>query len=196
MAGRIVLCSLADAPVSSVPRAARYARLTCMNLSYPTHVRLASLALAAGASAAELGLGDAWRILDEARVVGIGEKSFQRASANLLEFRAHRYAGVRVRRDSADPDVVWLRVGPTLSPCRILHMERAPRRTVLVYGTLPGHVECGEEAFLIEHRADGSVVGRCVAFSRPDRWFARLAPHLAAAAQSLITRRYLAGMGL
>ena len=103
---------------------------------------------------------------------------------------------MRVRRDSADPDVVWLRVGSTLSPCRILHMERAPRRTVLVYGTLPGHVECGEEAFLIEHRADGSVVGRCVAFSRPDRWFARLAPHLAAAAQSLITRRYLAGMGL
>ncbi len=167
-----------------------------MNLSYPTHLRLASLALAAGASAAELGLGDAWRILDEARVVGTGEKCFQRASANLLAFRAHRYAGVRVRRDPADRDVVWLRVGPTLSPCRILHVERAPRRTVLVYGTLPGHVECGEEAFFIEHRADGSVVGRCVAFSRPDRWFARLAPHLAAAAQSLITRRYLAGMGL
>lgn len=165
------------------------------SMSYPKRLHLASLALADGASREELGLGATWRIVDEARVLGTGEGGFIRASAALLEFRAHRHAGVHVRRDGAEPDVVWLRVGPTLSPCRILHVERAPRRTVLVYGTLPGHVECGEEAFLIEHRADGSVVGRCVAFSRPDRWFARLAPHLAAAAQSLVTRRYLAGMG-
>ncbi|WP_231732305.1 DUF1990 domain-containing protein [Corynebacterium sp. CMW7794] len=164
------------------------------SMSYPPDLRLSSLVLADGGMREELGLNASWRAVDESRVLGTGEECFQRASANLLEFRAHRYAGVRVRRDPVDPDVVWLRVGPTLSPCRILHVERTPQRTALVYGTLPGHVECGEEAFLIEHRADGSVVGRCVAFSRPERWFARLAPHLAAAAQSLITRRYLAGM--
>lgn len=170
--------------------------MTAMTGSYPAELRLASLALAAGTSPSELGLDSAWRIVDEARVLGIGEECFQRASAALLEFRAHRHAGVRVRRDEAEPDVVWLRVGPTLSPCRILHVKRTPQRTALVYGTLPGHVERGEEAFLIELQDDGTVVGRCVAFSQPDRWFARLAPRLAAAAQSLITRRYLAGMGL
>lgn len=162
--------------------------------SYSKRLHLASLALADGASREELGLGATWRIVDEARVLGTGEKCFTRASAALLEFRAHRHAGVRVRHDEAESDVVWLRVGPTLSPCRILHVERTPQRTALVYGTLPGHVERGEEAFLIELQDDGTVIGRCVAFSQPDRWFARLAPHLAAAAQSLITRRYLAGM--
>ena len=131
--------------------------MTAMTGSYPAELRLASLALAAGTSPSELGLDSAWRIVDEARVLGIGEECFQRASAALLEFRAHRHAGVRVRRDEAEPDVVWLRVGPTLSPCRILHVERTPQRTALVYGTLRGHVERGEEAFLIELQDDGTV---------------------------------------
>ncbi|WIM72429.1 DUF1990 family protein [Corynebacterium suedekumii] len=67
---------------------------------------------------------------------------------------------------SEEGRLVRLSVGPTLSPCLILHEETTPTRTVLVYGTLPGHVECGEEAFIVSMAENGQVSGRCVAFSR------------------------------
>ncbi len=59
--------------------------------------------------------------------------------------------------------------------------------------TLIRGVACGIDMFDCVLPTRTARMG--TAFSRPDRWFARLAPHLAAAAQSLVTRRYLAGMG-
>ena len=51
------------------------------------------------------------------------------------------------------------------------------------YGTLPGHVECGEEQFAIEWREDDSVWYTLKAFSRPRLWIVRLAKPLARALQ-------------
>lgn len=163
---------------------------TMERLTYPAHLRGASLELATGRSAPELGLAG-WQLTDYSLVLGSGQDCFARASARLLDWRAHAHARVRVKRSG---DVVNLQVGPFPSRCLILTEQRAPDRTVLVYGTLPGHVEAGEEAFLIDLHPDGTVIGRCVAFSRPDRFWARLGAPVARAVQLAITRAYLRGM--
>jgi len=58
-----------------------------------------------------------------------------------------------------------------------------PNRAGFGYGTLHGHQESGEEAFLVERDAQGRVWLRVTAFSRPVRWPAVLAGPIAVAAQ-------------
>jgi uncharacterized protein (UPF0548 family) len=60
------------------------------------------------------------------------------------------------------------------NPCRILHRCDGPKRHGFVYGTLPEHAECGEERFMVEILADGSVWYEIRAFSRPRHWLAWL----------------------
>src|SRR5262249_24116148 len=44
------------------------------------------------------------------------------------------------------------------------------------YGTLPGHVECGEERFTVQwNHTDDSVWYDILAFSRPNHWLTRFA---------------------
>lgn len=57
--------------------------------------------------------------------------------------------------------------------------ESVKHRLGFAYGTLPGHVECGEERFTIAWRHDDTVVYELQAFSRPRYWMARLAKPLA-----------------
>jgi uncharacterized protein (UPF0548 family) len=65
-----------------------------------------------------------------------------------------------------------------LNPCRIIAVldEDGPvKRFGFAYGTLPDHVESGEERFLIEwHRTDSCVWYDILAFSRPRHILARL----------------------
>lgn len=65
-----------------------------------------------------------------------------------------------------------------LNSCRIVYVvdESGPiSRFGFAYGTLPGHVESGEERFLIEwDRADDSVWYDILAFSRPNHFLTRL----------------------
>jgi uncharacterized protein (UPF0548 family) len=60
------------------------------------------------------------------------------------------------------------------SSARIVYVIDEPRRFGFAYGTLPGHVECGEERFLVEERDDG-VWYDVRAFSKPRYWGARVA---------------------
>lgn len=69
-----------------------------------------------------------------------------------------------------------------LSACRIVYAidDAAPvRRFGFAYGTLLPHVEQGEERFMVELHADGSVWYDLRAFSRPRYWPVRLAKPLA-----------------
>jgi len=66
-----------------------------------------------------------------------------------------------------------------INPCRILRRCDSATTHGFVYGTLPEHAECGEEQFMIERRADGSVWYVIRAFSRPRHWMAWLAFPLA-----------------
>jgi uncharacterized protein (UPF0548 family) len=61
-----------------------------------------------------------------------------------------------------------------LNACRIVYVIDEPRRFGFAYGTLPGHLERGEERFSVEWREDGTVWYDIRAFSRPRFWLARL----------------------
>lgn len=61
-----------------------------------------------------------------------------------------------------------------LNAARIAYVIDEPRRFGFAYGTLPGHVEAGEERFLVEHRPDDSVWYDLRAFSRPRYWPVRI----------------------
>ncbi|MGP6173147.1 DUF1990 domain-containing protein [Corynebacterium sp. A21] len=160
------------------------------NLSYPAHLRGLSLRLAAGETPVELGL-QGWQITDRSLLLGHGRDCFEQATERLLSWRAHAHAHVRVHQEG---QVLRLRFGPTLSPCLILREERSPERTLLMYGTMPGHVERGEEAFLISRSPQGEVIARCVAFSQPDWFWARLGRPVARLVQLAVTGAYLRGM--
>lgn len=66
-----------------------------------------------------------------------------------------------------------------LNSCRIVYVWDDKQHYGFAYGTLPGHVECGEELFMVEKTADGVVRYVIKAFSRPRFWMARLAYPLA-----------------
>ena len=62
----------------------------------------------------------------------------------------------------------------SLNTARIIYVIDEPRRFGFAYGTLPGHVEAGEERFLVEQEDDGDVWYDILAFSRPRHRLARL----------------------
>lgn len=64
----------------------------------------------------------------------------------------------------------------SLNACRIVYTVAEERRFGFGYGTLPAHVESGEERFLIEwDAADDEVCYDILAFSRPAHPLAQLA---------------------
>lgn len=70
-----------------------------------------------------------------------------------------------------------------LNSCRIVYVVDEASRFGFAYGTLPGHVERGEELFMVEKNASGSVRYVLKAFSWPRHWAARLAYPVARAYQ-------------
>ena len=112
--------------------------------------------------------------------------AFSRAREAVLAFAMHRAAGARVRTDAdrATPGVrLTVTLGPFTVPCQVVYVIDEPDRAGFGYGTLPGHQESGEEAFLVERDATGRVWLRVTAFSRPARWPTILAGPLAVAMQ-------------
>lgn len=114
--------------------------------------------------------------------VGHGREVFERAGEAVMTFRMHRAAGVRIRTSAgrAEPGAPvesGLGVGPLriTAPCRVVWSTYDSDRIGFGYGTLEGHPECGEESFVAELRADGSVWFTVTAFSRAASWYTRLA---------------------
>lgn len=62
----------------------------------------------------------------------------------------------------------------SLNACRIVYVVDEPKRFGFAYGTLPGHVESGEERFTVEWHEDDAVWYDILAFSRPNHFLARL----------------------
>ncbi len=120
--------------------------------------------------------------------------AFDEVADAVLTWQVHARAGLRVRtshRHAEPGTVVVLHLGPLRIPCRVVTVIDEPRRRGFVYGTLPGHPERGEEAFVVDQRADGAVDLTVTAFSRPASRLARLGGPLGTGAQRLMTRRYL-----
>ncbi|GGX77077.1 DUF1990 family protein [Streptomyces minutiscleroticus] len=106
----------------------------------------------------------------------IGEDVFRRAADAVLSWRMHRAMGVAMdtAAETAAPGVdVTVGLGPVKAPCRVVWTVDERRRAGWAYGTLPGHPESGEEAFLVEATGDGTVWLTVTAYSRPASWLAR-----------------------
>ncbi len=81
----------------------------------------------------------------------------------------------------------------TLNPCRIVyvvddHLEQDATRILsfgFAYGTLPDHIECGEERFLVEwNRETDEVWYDLFAFSRPQQLLAQVGQPIVRRAQA------------
>lgn len=124
------------------------------------------------------------------------------AADDLFAWRVHQRAGLRVQSSDAvlqRETVVLLRLGlgpaAVRIPCRVVEVVDEPDRKGFTYATLPGHPECGVERFMLEIAEDGGVRFRVSAVSRPATLLTRLGGPVARAAQDVMTRRYLAGLG-
>lgn len=78
-------------------------------------------------------------------------------------------------------------------PCQVVWAEETPERVGFGYGTLPGHQERGEAAFLLES-VDGRTRFTLRSFSVPGTLLSRLGTPLVRLLQSRATDRYVTVM--
>jgi uncharacterized protein (UPF0548 family) len=141
-------------------------------------------------------LPEGYHHLRHRTLLGTGPAVMAAASDAVLAWRMHRAVGLRVTasepRARAGVSVESrLGIGPLrlVAPCRVVWAETGERRAGFGYGTLPGHPECGEEAFVVERVDDDAVWLTVIAFSRPARLASRLAGPLVPIFQRLYARR-------
>jgi uncharacterized protein (UPF0548 family) len=131
------------------------------------------------------------------RPLGRGSEAFECAKDGLRTWQAHNVPGVHVLPLATEVEpgaivVVTLGLFVALAaPCRIIEVVDRPGRWGFAYGTLPGHPEQGEEAFIPTCAGDGTVRFSVQAFSRPADRLARLATPLARRLQQAGSARYL-----
>lgn len=125
-------------------------------------------------------------------------RDFAAAVHDLMTWQMHQRCGLRVSASSPEIQtdtvtVMRLGLGPAALtiPCRVVYIVDEPDRRGFAYGTLTGHPESGEEAFILHHRADGRTDFTVSAFSRPASLITKLGGPLATQAQHLMTCRYL-----
>jgi uncharacterized protein (UPF0548 family) len=125
-------------------------------------------------------------VVDRTRIeLGSGEAIFDAAKAALRRWEQFRLGWVEAWSPATplEPGQVVAVVGKAMglwwiNSCRIIYTvdETGPRSQFgFAYGTLPSHVERGEERFLIEwDRATDRVFYDILAFSRPNHWLSRV----------------------
>jgi uncharacterized protein (UPF0548 family) len=118
--------------------------------------------------------------------LGSGEATYHKAVDALKNWRHFDLGWVVIA-----PRGVPVEVGATvavkarafgtwsLSASRVVYVIDEARRFGFAYGTLPDHVEKGEERFLVEWLPDDSVWYDILAFSRPRHPLVRLSAPLA-----------------
>jgi uncharacterized protein (UPF0548 family) len=110
--------------------------------------------------------------------------------AAVFDWRAQRGIGLRVRATgpaSEEGAIVVLTAGlPRFGydiPCRVVWARTDGDEQGFGYGSLPGHPESGEEAFLVTLRPDGEVVFTTRVFSLLASPLARLGGPVSRAVQ-------------
>jgi uncharacterized protein (UPF0548 family) len=141
-------------------------------------------------------------VVDHTRIrLGTGEEVFCRAKIGLQGWKQF--------------DLGWLKAFPANTPirsgevvavvartfclwsvnaARIVYVTDEPRRFGFAYGTLPGHVETGEERFLVERTDDDSVWYDILAFSQPRHLLTKIGYPLARLLQKRFGRESAAAM--
>ncbi len=130
----------------------------------------------------------------------VGDGSdFDRAKAGLKSWAVQHGAGAKVFPDievSQDATIlVILGLFPVyfIAPCRVVRIVDTPDRYGFAYGTIVGHLESGEELFLVERSGDRTYF-LVRAFSRPGNVLVRLTGPISRAVQKYFTRRYVRAM--
>jgi uncharacterized protein (UPF0548 family) len=130
-------------------------------------------------------------------VLGMGPEVFERAVEGLRGWRAHSLSGIRVfpaDRPIEKGATVVVTLGISLmalvAPCRIVEVVEDEDKWGFAYGTLPGHPEQGEEAFVVS-RSSNRVIFEVTAFSRPGDRLVRLSGPLGRGIQRAGTKGYL-----
>jgi uncharacterized protein (UPF0548 family) len=148
-----------------------------------------------GATRAKTTMPHRYSVLTRRELVG-PRGAFGLAAEFVLAFGLQRGAGFDVRPSTptarAGTEVVMrARFGPVrvVAPARVVYVVEEEHRRGFAYGTLAGHPERGEEMFLVERDDDGTWL-EIRAFSRPGRWFTRLAGPVGKLLQRRATDRY------
>ena len=130
--------------------------------------------------------------------LGRGPLTFQRAVTGLKTWKAHRLPGMGVFPECQEivtgATVVVTLGTPIIAlavPCRIVSVIDGQTRWGFAYGTLPGHPEQGEEAFIVSIGQDQTVRFEIQAFSRPGDPLVRLSGPIGRAIQKGGTGGYL-----
>jgi uncharacterized protein (UPF0548 family) len=129
--------------------------------------------------------------------IGSGAKRWAEAAAAVLEWGLQRGAGIRVSTprvvvgDDVTLTIPLLGIVPVRAYTRVLDVVDEPARRGFVYGTLPGHPERGEEAFLVTLDHDGAVRVVVQGLSRPAPGVWTLATPVLRLVQAIYTKRYL-----
>lgn len=138
-----------------------------------------------------------FRVFRHERAIGSGRALWSSASDGVLKWGMQRGAGIRMstERVVVDDDVTLtiplLGFIPIQAYTRVLSIVDEPDRRGFVYGTLPGHPERGEEAFLVTIDADGTVRAAVQGFSRPAPGIWMLGAPILRLVQLIYTRRYV-----
>jgi uncharacterized protein (UPF0548 family) len=140
---------------------------------------------------------------DRLRVrIGRGFDDFARAREAVRQWRMFPSGWTRILPAGApiEPGVTVAMCARFLgawwpNSCRIVYVVDEPDRFGFAYGTLPGHVERGEELFQVELDADGAVWYEIRAFSRPRHWLVRLAYPVVRLLQARLRRDSASAMG-
>jgi uncharacterized protein (UPF0548 family) len=141
-------------------------------------------------------------IVDHTRIrIGTGEAVFLRAKISLEGWKQFDLGWLK-----ASPNDTPIRSGEvvavvartfglrSLNAARIVYVVNEPRKFGFAYGTLPGHVEKGEERFLVERTDDDSVWYDILAFSRPSHLFTKIGYPLVRRLQKRFGRESAAAM--
>lgn len=115
-------------------------------------------------------------------VLGPGRESLERGKSLVRAWTMFAMPWIELHTPDA-PIAVGTTVGVLarsaglwcLNAARIAYVIDEPRRFGFAYGTLPGHVEAGEERFLIEHTPEDLVAYSIRAISKPRALLARVA---------------------
>ncbi|MDQ1427790.1 MAG: hypothetical protein QOK39_1266 [Acidimicrobiaceae bacterium] len=125
---------------------------------------------------------------------------FARAWEAVRHWAPQRGAGIEIFPDTPVvgdlPILVVIKLpvmGCAVASARVAYVVDEPTKAGFAYGTLPGHPERGEEAFLVVRRG-GRVVFQVVAFSKPRDPIARLGGPVARAFQLRTIKAYLRAM--
>lgn len=133
-----------------------------------------------GCTRGELPAG--WAVDRYRTVLGPGRAAFERAKDLVRRWTMFQMSWIELYTPDAP-----IRAGTTVgilarslglwavNAARIVHVVDEPKCFGFAYGTLPGHVEKGEELFLVEHTPEDLVVYSILAVSKPRAPLARVA---------------------